>query len=503
MSVKRVFIGYDDKDKSLTFIVEALMHYLPMFDGYEDKEILEEKGAVARGEITTRDAIIFIRLITFSDRDKSRGNRPWSATVESLVPAAVPIVWILIDPLGGASVDLQQNSDSKSTEGDNLLADVQTVLSFLPDLTTTETAAPKPEASVDAKTPTKSAEESRSSIAPGAVAEARRQIKLFGAPAADALDATSLSQARPSLAFVPRAQPQTQSEPLPDDEVRFTAFRPERVIVEQWQTLLVYAHLESALETVRADAKLSAEKMGGVPKETQSKASAKLARGTEIKIMPRCEGVTFNPESVTLKWLEDLHRADFRFRAEASLAGTDDLALVDIYVGPLIVGQVKLAMSFESAPPPAINPINAIVNRVKNSRLPQSVPITASMYRQDQIFVSYSHADTSVAVRFRNACKALGFEVLIDIDTLRAGEVWNEALMRMIDQADLFQLFWSERAANSPYVRQEWQYARELQKKQIKPVDFIRPVHWESPNPMPPPPDELSDLHFAYVPLSE
>lgn len=274
------------------------------------------------------------------------------------------------------------------------------------------------------------------------------------------------------------------------DEVHFTAFRPKEIAVETEYTLLVYAHVESMLEAVRTNAQKFRDEMGGAARESRNTDAIRLPRGTEITIVPTCEGVTFNPERITFRWMGNWQRADFRFSADKSLAGTEDVALIEIFSGPLMIGRIKMAMAFDAVPPSTPNPI-------------PDVPFTASMYRRDQIFVSYSHADTTIAVRFRNSCKALGFDVLIDIDTLRAGEVWNDALMRLIEQADIFQLFWSERAAQSDYVRQEWQYARELQKKKAKPADFIRPVHWESPKPVPAPPAELSDLHFAYVPLAE
>lgn len=95
----------------------------------------------------------------------------------------------------------------------------------------------------------------------------------------------------------------------------------------------------------------------------------------------------------------------------------------------------------------------------------------------------------------RNTYKALGYDVLIDIDTLRSGQVWNKELMRMIDSSDIFQLFWSTRSARSQYVRQEWKYAIQHYKGE----GFIRPVYWEIPQV--PPPEELAHLEFQYIEL--
>ena len=64
----------------------------------------------------------------------------------------------------------------------------------------------------------------------------------------------------------------------------------------------------------------------------------------------------------------------------------------------------------------------------------------------------------------------------------------------MIDAADIFQLFWSERSAKSVYVTQEWEYALQLNRGE----GFVRPIYWEVP--MTKPPEKLAPLHFAYLP---
>src|SRR5258708_26341203 len=94
---------------------------------------------------------------------------------------------------------------------------------------------------------------------------------------------------------------------------------------------------------------------------------------------------------------------------------------------------------------------------------------------------------------------AQGYDVLIDIDKLRSGEHWSQALMELIDRADIFQLFWSQNSSKSEYVHQEWEYA--LKKSATKGERFIRPVYWEKPLIAPPP--ALEPLHFANVPLSQ
>lgn len=100
-----------------------------------------------------------------------------------------------------------------------------------------------------------------------------------------------------------------------------------------------------------------------------------------------------------------------------------------------------------------------------------------------------------MALACRNVYKALGLTVHIDVDSLRSGQIFSHALMRLIDASDVFQLFWSARASQSAYVRQEWEYALAHSKGE----GFIRPVYWEKP--MEAPSQALSGLHFAYIEL--
>jgi anti-anti-sigma factor len=264
------------------------------------------------------------------------------------------------------------------------------------------------------------------------------------------------------------------------EEVNFSAFYPKEVAVEKWYTLLVYTYVPSVMESVREDARKFEAEIGEI-RETKPATSTQLARGTEITIVPACEGVKFNPERVTFQWLEDQHRANFRLQAESGLAGMAGNALVTVYVGPLIVGTLKMGILFNEAE--------------AGPRSARSEEVNARIYHQDDIFISYSHRDTDIVNLCRKAYEALGHNVLIDFETLRSGQNWNAELMRMIERAEIFQLFWSENSSNSEYCRQEWQYALGLNRGE----GFIRPVYWK--DPLPTPPAELSAIHFDFASL--
>jgi anti-sigma B factor antagonist len=265
------------------------------------------------------------------------------------------------------------------------------------------------------------------------------------------------------------------------EEVNFSAFYPREVTVEKWYTLLVYTYVPSALEAVRKDASKFEDEIGEIH-ETKPVSSTQLARGTQVTVVPSCEGVTFNPERVTFQWLEDQHRAQFRLRADASMVDMAGNAQVTIYIGPLIVGTLKMGMLFNAAE--------------ANLSFVRSAEVNSQIYHQEDIFVSYSHLDTDIVKTCKKAYEALGHNVLIDFETLRSGQKWNAELMRMIERANIFQLFWSENSSKSEYCRQEWQHALKLNRGE----GFIRPVYWKEPLPQPPP--ELSEIHFDFAPFS-
>ena len=68
-------------------------------------------------------------------------------------------------------------------------------------------------------------------------------------------------------------------------------------------------------------------------------------------------------------------------------------------------------------------------------------------------------------------------------------------LLELIDEADIFKLFWSTNSMKSEYVRRQWEHALTLRR-----VVFIRPTYWEVPMPQstnpPLPPEELARLHL-------
>jgi hypothetical protein len=243
------------------------------------------------------------------------------------------------------------------------------------------------------------------------------------------------------------AGPDPTAEPVRED-ARFAVHRPRSVRSGEWQTLLAYAYWPE---------------------------NAADAPEGEVTFVPRMNGVEFNPRRVSFQWEESVHEVSFRMRASASLDGQTARGQMCVYWGSILMAQVPLAIEVGSA-----------------AEEEDLVPVTTSRYRK--VFACYSHRDLAVVEEVERYSQAMGDEYLRELIHLRSGEVWNERLMRMMEQADVFELFWSSQSMRSPFARQEWEYALALNRDA-----FVRPVYWEEP--LRDAPAELRSLVFHRVGL--
>jgi hypothetical protein len=111
-------------------------------------------------------------------------------------------------------------------------------------------------------------------------------------------------------------------------------------------------------------------------------------------------------------------------------------------------------------------------------------------------FASYASPDREKVVQRVQGITAAGVNVYLDVASLRTGHDWQQQLLRAIETADVFYLFWSRFARASEHVEEEWRTA--LEKKGL---GFIHPIPLEDPRHAQPP-DELSSLHFNDIYLA-
>lgn len=295
--------------------------------------------------------------------------------------------------------------------------------------------------------------------------------------------AASLAQAEPPPAAGPSGQ-----APVLHENVQFTVYRPKTMQPERWYPLLAFCHLSERppdagpdepdpVEEVQrqAAALLKGQSYQSLTQDSQ----AAVPEQGELTLIPEMEGVAFNPPRRTFCFEESVHREEFRMRAPASAEGRTLRGRLTVLLGALVLADVPLSVK---------------VQATASLDAPEMAPASARPYRK--IFASYSHRDLPIVQQVETFVETLGDRFLRDWRELRAGEVWDDRLLAMIREADVFQLFWSWNSMRSPFVRREWEYALALGRP-----NFVRPTYWEEPMPFLPqedlPPAELQRLHFT------
>jgi len=286
----------------------------------------------------------------------------------------------------------------------------------------------------------------------------------------------------------------TAPPPLADENVQFTAFRPETVRPAEWYPLLAFAHLSARrpdaredepdpIEEVKRQARTVLGERADEYREVTQDSRQAVPREGELVFVPEMEGVEFNPPRRSFLWLEPVHREEFRFRAAEALTGKTARGSLTVYLGSILLAEVSLSIRVASTAP---------------ARTQQAPTAASSARPYRKIFASYSHRDAHIVEECQVLARVLGDRYLRDCLDLNAGETWSERLEALIEEADVFQLFWSSNSMRSDFVRQEWEYALSLQR-----ASFVRPTYWEVPLPEDPardlPPDALRRLHFQVL----
>lgn len=268
-----------------------------------------------------------------------------------------------------------------------------------------------------------------------------------------------------------------------DNSPRFSALYPYYVIPDSWYSLIIYIWLPKALKDVQRDFAKRKELLLGEYTHSNTNGSEYIKHDTKITIIPELIGCQFNPSFSTLLWLEDWHCIEFRMKIKSVEFASDidrlKIGRIAYYVGPILIAETKMEIQLIPS------------NNINQPKLQWDwdFPWTEAFRN---IFVSYSHNDKKIIDKLENAYRVLGDRYMRDVRMLRSGQEWETEIIRFINMADIFQLCWSHSASLSKYVENEWRHAYGLKRK-----SFIRPIYWEVPMPLPP--QELSNIHFAFL----
>jgi hypothetical protein len=314
-----------------------------------------------------------------------------------------------------------------------------------------------------------------------AIRRALYSIEDISGAASDGISAMELLREE-SPPPVEMADTALMEEPTEREPVEMTVYCPREVKPALWYSLLTYIHVPSTRQNIRLDS----QKLIDVERArvVGDRAETDIARGAEIRVVPELPGFTVNPPYSQITWLEDWHRLAFRIQTLPDTAeqmqGQAANGQIAFYVEGLLIADVPLSVFIEMDAP---------------SQQEGVATQSATNKPYQSIFVSYSHKDNRIVQNMAAAMKALGMTFLQDQAVLRSGEEWNQRLLQLIGEADIFQLFWSDNAKASPHVQSEWEHALSLQRQ-----NFIRPLYWQAP--MTPPPEPLAHLHFSFYPMS-
>lgn len=171
---------------------------------------------------------------------------------------------------------------------------------------------------------------------------------------------------------------------------------------------------------------------------------------------------------VLLRRTEPVHSVQFKLRAPTSADGRRLVGGLRVFLGIMLIAEVTFYVPVNSALP-SNAPSSSLSQSGDSARTSLPIPTRTP----------------TLSAQLPNYASLAGDQYVVDVHNLHSGEAWAVRLAELIEQSDIFQLFWSSNAMKLPHVRQEWEHAS----------GFIRPVYWQELRPCDPvrglPPEAL------------
>jgi len=190
--------------------------------------------------------------------------------------------------------------------------------------------------------------------------------------------------------------------------------------------------------------------------------------GTRVKVQLYSPHLLIPSPEEQFTWRGSKEIIDFRAQVPTDISARKTVLCFNILIGDISVTDFVLELRI-------------------TSRVSEEEPIFRSKKPASTGFASYSSKDTEVVFHRISEIRLSGLDLWTDCLDLSPGEEWQAIIEKEIMKRDLFLLFWSTNAKESPWVRWEWKTAlREKGLFHIQP----RPLDQTSP------PRELNKLHF-------
>lgn len=249
-------------------------------------------------------------------------------------------------------------------------------------------------------------------------------------------------------------------------KVHFSAIAPKTLIKGDY-TMIGIVMYEDAFRSVVDDLIKEAETL---VQETKS-GVVKVKEGARVKIILSSSDITVEDNIEEQEWAGEYLTFNFAVMLPKKYAKRQVLFTATVYIDDVIATRLKFIAKCWSL-------------RQQKIKVTQENVLSA--------FVSYASQDRNrVAMIIQGMQKARpDMDIFFDVESLRSGESWEDALWSEIDQRDTLFLCWSHNAAESPWVAREWKYCYEH-----KGEEAIEPIPLEPPSSCPPP-EELKRKHF-------
>ena len=250
------------------------------------------------------------------------------------------------------------------------------------------------------------------------------------------------------------------------DSVQFSAIAANRVVPGKYLPISIVMYEDAFRKAIDDIVRAHGEDV----KEIKS-GFHDIERNSLVRVVVASSDVTIEDDEEIQKW--NGKYLNFEFVAKVPKDFTDDQILLSatVYINDLIATKLKLVLDCEK--------------KAKRN---------ISVEREDVVsaFVSYASQDRNrVASIIQGMKKARpDMDIFFDIESLRSGQKWEEALKSENENRDVLFLCWSKYARDSKWVDMEWRYALES-----KGEESIEPIPIDSPDVCPPP-IELQQKHF-------
>ena len=262
-----------------------------------------------------------------------------------------------------------------------------------------------------------------------------------------------------------------------DEDVRCTVFAPHEAAPGDAFLVQAFAHLPE-------QAPLLAEIAKQADRDTAERGSKKLgeiARGEKLGFYLEMPGLDIDEPSQSLDWLGEIASLEFGVTVPETFKPRSINCKLSVSRHGVPIGHVKFNFKVSAAPQASVTEAGLDTHQ------------NFVVYKL--AFISYASADRSEVMKRVQMLDLAKIKYFQDLLSLEAGEQWEPAIYRYIDECDVLFLFWSTAAKQSKWVEKEVQRALKRKGDKFDAPPEIMGVPIEGPPPVPPPP-YLDSIHF-------